>query len=61
MEGTARRAKSLTGFLACYLGGESAFDAVRRHDELFSDPGADDIQRLIGDKPTLILIDELVK
>lgn len=61
MDGTARRAKSLTGFLAYHLGGEPAFDAVRRHDELFSDPGADDIQRLIGDKPTLILLDELVR
>ena len=61
MDGTARRAKSLVGFLAYHLGGESAFEAVRRHDELFSDPGADDIQRLIGDRPTLILIDELVK
>ena len=28
---------------------------------MFSDPGAADLQRLIGDKPTLILIDELVR
>ena len=61
MDGTARRAKSLVGFLAYHLGGEAAFDANRRHDELFSDPGAEDIQRLIGDKPTLILLDELVR
>ena len=61
MDGTVRRAKSLTGFLAYHLGGEAAFEAVRKHDELFSDPGADDIQRLIGDKPTLILLDELVR
>ena len=61
MDGTTRRAKSLTGFLAYHLGGEIAFDELRRHDELFSDPGADDIQRLIGDKPTLILLDELVR
>ena len=61
MDGTTRRAKSLIGFLAYHLGGETAFDELRRHDELFSDPGADDIQRLIGDKPTLILLDELVR
>ena len=61
MDGTASRAKSLTGFLAYHLGGESAFETVRRHDELFSDPGADDIQRLIGEKPTLILLDELIR
>ena len=61
MDGTGRRAKSLIGFLAYHLGGEPAFDANQRHDELFSDPGADDIQRLIGDQPTLILLDELVR
>ena len=61
MDGTVRRAKSLIGFLAYHLGGESAFDSVRHHDDLFSDPGADDIQRLIGDRPTLILLDELVR
>ena len=61
MDGTGRRAKSLVGFLAYHLGGEAAFDSIRRHDDLFSDPGADDIQRLIGDQPTLILLDELVR
>ena len=61
MDGANRRAKSLTGFLAYHLGGETAFDALQKHDELFSDPGANDIQRLIGDKPTLILLDELVR
>ncbi len=61
MDGTRRRAKSLVGFLAYHLGGEAAFDTLRQHDDLFSDPGAADIQRLIGDKPTLILLDELVR
>ena len=61
MDGTGLRAKSLFGFLAYHLGGEAAFRAHQEHDELFSDPGADDIQRLIGDKPTLILLDELVR
>ena len=61
MEGTDRRAKSLTGFLAFHLGGESVFDAWRRHDDLFSDPGAEDFQNLIDGRPTLILVDELVR
>jgi predicted AAA+ superfamily ATPase len=61
MDGTSRRAKSLIGFVAYHLGGETAFDTIQKHDELFSDPGADDIQRLIGDQPTLILLDELVR
>ena len=60
MDGTNRQAKSLTGFLAYHLAGETAFDEVQRHDELFSHPGAARFERLIGDKPTLILLDELV-
>ena len=61
LEGTTRRAKTLLGFLFHRLGGESAYDAIRRHDQSFSDPGAEDIQSLIGEKPTLILLDELVR
>ena len=58
MNGTERRAKSLTGFLAYHLGGESAYDELKEHDDLFSDPGAAEFQKLIGSRPTLILIDE---
>ena len=58
MDGTDRRAKSLTGFLAYHLGGEAAYDALKEHDDRFSDPGAAGFQELIGDRPTLILIDE---
>ncbi len=61
MDGTRRRAKSLAGFLAYHLGGGAAFDAIRSHDDLFSDPGAADLQQLIGESPTLILLDELVR
>ena len=58
MDGTDRRAKSLTGFLAYHLGGETAYDELKEHDDRFSDPGAAGFQKLIGDRPTLILIDE---
>ena len=58
MDGTNRRAKSLTGFLAYHLGGEAAYDELKEHDDHFSDPGAAGFQKLIGDRPTLILIDE---
>jgi len=66
LDGTAMddanlRAKSLTGFLAYHLGGADTFMAWKRHDDIFSDPGADDIQRLIGNRPTLILLDELIR
>lgn len=61
MDGTDRRAQSLTGYLAYHLGGAAAYDAHREYDASFSDPGADGFQRLIGDRPTLILLDELVR
>ena len=61
MDGSDRRAKSLTGYLAYHLGGDAAFDALKRHDDLFSDPGAEGFQELIGDRPALILLDELVR
>ena len=61
MDGSDRRAKSLTGYLAYHLGGDAAFDALKRHDDLFSDPGAEGFQDLIGDRPALILLDELVR
>ena len=58
MDGTDRRAKSLTGFLAYHLGGESAYDGLKEHDDRYSDPGAAGFRKLIGDRPTLILIDD---
>lgn len=61
LDAAGRRAKSLTGFLAYHLGGPAAYDDLKEYDEKFSDPGADALQRLIGDQPTLILIDELVR
>lgn len=61
MDGTGRRAKSLTGYLAYHLGGEEGFDALKAYDDSFSDPGADGFQRLLGDRPVLILLDELVR
>ena len=62
MDGAAgRRAKSLTGYLAYHLGGAAAFDELKQHDDLFTDPGADGFQELLGDRPTLLLLDELVR
>ena len=61
LDGAGRRAKSLTGFLAYHLGGPAAYDALKQHDDLFTDPGAEGFQELIGDRPTLILLDELVR
>ena len=55
------RAKSLIGHLAWQLGGEFAFNEFKTYDEGFTSPGSEDIRRLLGDRPCLILVDELVQ
>ena len=55
------RARSLAGFVAYHLGGIEALNQLREHDNRLSDPGADTFRRMIGDTPTLILVDELVQ
>ncbi len=54
------RAKSLAGYLLFHLGGEEALQQFREGDERLTDPGADEFRRLIGNQPTVIMIDELV-
>ena len=55
------RVRSLAGFVAYHLGGMTALNEFREHDNRLTDPGADAFRRLIGDTPTLILVDELVQ
>lgn len=57
----SQRAKSLTGFVAYHLGGPAALAQFREHDNLLTDPGAAAFQELMGGRPTLILVDELVQ
>ena len=54
------RAKSLAGYLLFHLGGAEALQQFREGDERLTDPGADEFRRLIGNQPTIIMIDELV-
>lgn len=54
------RAKSIAGFVAYRLGGADALAQIRQHDDRLADPGADWFARLFSDKPTLILVDELI-
>ena len=61
LDGTGARAKSLTGHLAYHLGRTEALEEFRDHDNRLTDPGAENFRRLIGDKPTLILVDEMVQ
>ena len=55
------RAKSLIGQIAWQLGGEAAFNEFKTYDENVTSPGSEDIRRLLGEQPCLILVDELVQ
>ena len=60
LDDLGNRAKSLAGYLLFHLGGAEALQQFREGDERLTDPGADEFRRLIGNQPTLIMIDELV-
>jgi len=47
------------GEIACALAGREGYERVRRSDEQGVAPGAETIAELFGDKPALILLDEL--
>ena len=55
------RAKSLTGFIAYHVGGPATFEEFRVYDENLSDPGGRGFADIFGDRPVLILVDELVE
>ena len=55
------RAKSLIGQIAWQLGGEAAFNEFSTYDENLTSPGSEDIRRFLGERPCLILVDELVQ
>jgi hypothetical protein len=48
------------GEIAWQLGGQAGFDVVAEHDAKGVAPAGDAIGKLLGDKPALILIDELM-
>ena len=60
LDGQGLRAKSLAGYLLFHLGGAEALHQFHEGDERLTDPGADEFRRLIGNQPTIIMIDELV-
>ena len=55
------RAKSLSGYILYQLGGPEALQQFRQGDDHLTDPGSQVFQELIGEQPTLIIIDELVQ
>ena len=54
------RLHTLWGELAYRLGGRSAYETIRQHDEEGAAPGGDTLRALIGGTPTLILLDEVL-
>lgn len=60
LDDEGHRAKSLAGYLIYSLGGAKALEDFRDGDDKLADPGRAEFQRLIGDEPTIIMIDELV-
>ena len=57
--GTSLVARSLTGVLAYRLGGVALLERYLREDELLTSAGAQAYREMLGEKPVLILIDEL--
>jgi hypothetical protein len=55
------KANTLWGWIAGCLGGQAGYELVRVADEARVAPGGDDILKLLGDAPNLILLDEVLE
>lgn len=55
------RVQTLWGWLALKVGGKQGYEAMRANDETRVSPGADDLVKLFGDRPNLILLDETLE
>ncbi|MDA8282282.1 MAG: DUF499 domain-containing protein [Actinomycetota bacterium] len=53
--------RSLWGYLALQLGGPAAYEEVRADDEGLRAPGAGQLKRVLGGRPSLVLIDEIAR
>ncbi|MBI3818879.1 MAG: ATP-binding protein [Planctomycetes bacterium] len=58
---TKIRAKTVWGWIAWSLGGAKGYEMLHAQDEARVAPGADEILKLLGDKPNLILLDETLQ
>ncbi|MCL2824356.1 MAG: DUF499 domain-containing protein [Polyangiaceae bacterium] len=61
LPGTNRRASTIWGWIAWCLGGLEGYELLRVQDEARVAPGGDDIAVLLGDKPNLLLLDEVLE
>ncbi len=59
LRGTSHTARSITGVLAYRLGGATLLERYQEEDALLSSAGTQAYREMLGDKPVLILIDEL--
>ena len=60
LDDQGNRARSLAGYLLYHLGGPTALRDFVDGDQTLADPGSETFRQLIGDQPTIIVIDELV-
>jgi len=61
LPGKKERVNTLWGWIAWSLEGKNGYDIIRKDDEGRVAPGADDIVKLLGDAPNLILLDEVLE
>jgi hypothetical protein len=61
MPGTKLKAKTMWGWIAWSLGQEAGYELMRAADEAQVAPGGDDITKLLGNEPNLILLDEVLE
>lgn len=54
------RVRTLWGELAVRIGGRAAYEHVRAADEGRINPGGDALRRVLGDRPVLVLLDEVL-
>ena len=55
------KAKTLWGWVAWSLRGDAGYEILRKDDESRVAPGGDDIVKLLGETPNLILLDEVLE
>ena len=60
LDDQGNRARRLAGYMLYHLGDATAIHEFGEGDTALADPGSETFRRLIGDKPVIIVIDELV-
>jgi len=53
--------RTLWGYLALQVGGADGYEHVRADDESLTAPGSDALKAVLGDRPALVLIDEIAR